>query len=172
MKKIEFNYSNDLNPTHGNWGIKQGLLLTEADYYGTLEYDGNDYIVAKVVDDPYNSYPQILNKFIVRQALCDLYPNGAAQLLLNQEETDVTRIIENHLNDPRIKDKITSISNAIDCTTGAYKCPNVFVLVELDKTVSALSILPEEFERKNSAIKSCIVPISDLIQQLSADYTR
>lgn len=67
--------------------------MTEADYYGSVEFEGNYYIVAKVVKDDYNRYPQLLDNFIVRQALCDLYADGSANLMLNQEETQITRML-------------------------------------------------------------------------------
>ena len=38
MKKIEFGFANEQNP-RGSWegiGIKPGLLLNEADYYGVV----------------------------------------------------------------------------------------------------------------------------------------
>ena len=67
MKQIEFGYSNDVDPkgSHEGMGIKPGLFLTEADYYGSVEFEGNYYIVAKVVSDEYNRFPQLLDKFIV-----------------------------------------------------------------------------------------------------------
>ena len=49
MKIIEFGYSNDVNPK-GSWegiGIKEGLMLTEADYYGVVKYEDNSYLIAK-----------------------------------------------------------------------------------------------------------------------------
>ena len=67
MKKIEFGYANEMNPT-GSWqgiGIKEGLLLTEADYYGAIKYEDNSYIVAKVKEDQYGRYPHLVEKFIV-----------------------------------------------------------------------------------------------------------
>ncbi len=95
MKKIEFGHSNEFDSKGGfdGIGIKPGLLLTEADYYGSVEFEGNYYIVAKVVKDDYNRYPQLLDNFIVRQVLCDLYADGSANLMLNQEETQITRML-------------------------------------------------------------------------------
>ena len=76
MKKIEFGFANEQNP-RGSWegiGIKPGLLLNEADYYGVVNVNRDSYIVAKVTKDDNNRYPQLLDKFIVRQAIADIYP--------------------------------------------------------------------------------------------------
>lgn len=174
MKKIEFGFSNDGNPT-GSWegiGIKEGLLLTDADYYGTIEYEGNNYIVTKVVDDQYNRYPQLLGKFIVRQALCDLYADGSANLMLNQEETPVTSLLENYLNSMQVKDNINSIEDILNYVNGVHQSPRSFRLIELDDIIKAVSIIPEVFEAKNTAINSCTMSVSELKISLSNSYNR
>ena len=176
MKQIEFGYSNDVDPkgSHEGMGIKPGLLLTEADYYGSVEFKGNYYIVAKVVSDEYNRFPQLLDKFIVRQALCDLYADGSAILMLNQEETQLTRMLENHLNNPQIKDRITSIEDIMNLSNGLHRSSNAFILGELgyNGKIISTSITPEAFERKNSAINSCHHSISYMQQELNASYSK
>ena len=176
MKKIEFGYSNEFNPTGGfdGMGIKPGLLLTEADYYGSVGFEGNNYIVAKVVKDDYNRYPQLLDKFIVRQALCDLYADGSANLMLNQEETQITRMLEEHLNLPQIKDRITSIDDVKNLTNNLHNSSRAFILGELglNGRISSVSITPEAFEIKNNAINSCRKTISDMQQELTLSYTK
>ena len=56
VQKKEFGYSNDIDPKGSLevFGIKPGLLLTDALYYGAIEFDGNTYIVLKVVEDEFH----------------------------------------------------------------------------------------------------------------------
>lgn len=174
MKQIEFGYSNDVDPkgSHEGMGIRPGLLLTDADYYGSIMFEGDYFIVAKVVEDEFNHYPQLLDKFIVRQALCDLYPDGSTILMLNQEETELTRMLEQHLNDPQIKDRITSLQDIINSSSEIHRSSPAFILgeIECNGKVLSTSITPEAFERKNSAIKSCHHSISYMQQELESCY--
>lgn len=176
MKKIEFGYSNDIDPkgSHEGMGIKPGLFLTEADYYGSIEFEGNYYIVAKVIEDQYNRYPQLLNQFIVRQALCDLYADGSAVIMLNQDENAVTRRLENYLNSPQLNKKINTIEDIINLSSSIHKSSNAFILGELSWSgkILSTSIIPEAFERKNSAINSCHHSISYMQTELENRYTR
>lgn len=173
MKKIEFGYSNDANPTgsHAGMGIKPGLLLCDADYYGSIEFEGDYYIIAKVVEDKYNRFPQLLDNFIVRQALCDLFADGSAVLMLNQEESEITKMLENCLNNSQIKNKISTIEDIISLVPGLHRSSDAFILAEFgyNGRIVSTSILPEAFERKNSAIKSCHRPISSLQEALNMD---
>jgi len=110
MDKIKFGFANEMNPP-GSWqgiGIKDGLLLLDADYYGEISYLDEDYIVAKVVEDEYDRFPELLNKFIVRPAVRRTYKDGSGILLLNQEENDQSRDLEALLNSEGVKEKITS----------------------------------------------------------------
>ena len=174
MKKIEFGFSNDKSPT-GSWqgiGIKEGLMLTEAMYYGAVQYDGNNYIIAKVVEDTYNRFPNLKGNFIVRQALCDIYADGSSVLMLNQDESIVTKKMEEYLNSNQVKDKINGYDDIIKLVSGIHRAPNSFLLAELDSTIIATSILPEVFEEKNYNIKNCHSPISELQGSLSRNYTK
>ena len=87
MKKIEFGHSNDNNPK-GAWEgicISPDLPLLSADYYGAIELGDKSYIAAKVVDDEHNRYQELLDNFIVREALVDLYRDGSGFLILDQK---------------------------------------------------------------------------------------
>ena len=174
MKKIDFGWSNDLNPNGSleGVGLKKGFFLSEADYYGSFEFENNFYVVAKVAED-YGRYPELLNKFIVRQALCDVYPDGSSILYLNQGETQTTQKLEDRLNNPQINDNIANIEDVMS-EIKAYPSSYLFMLKEMtsgDMIVSA-SILPEVFERKNSAIKSCHSTFSEMQQQLDSIYKK
>ncbi len=174
MKKIEFGFSNDENP-RGSWqgiGINDGTFLSEAEYYGSFGYDNNNYILVKVVKDEYRRNPELLDNFIVRKALCDLYQDGSAVLMLNQEKDMVCQQLENYFNNPQIKEKIHSIDDAIKLCQGTYKSPDSFILAELRDTVVATSIIPETFDRKNEAIKNCHMPISELQTALDNSMKR
>ena len=175
MKKITFGYSNDINPT-GQFegiGIKPGLLLCNAEYYGAVQYEGNSYIIAKVTEDEYNKYPKLLNNFIARKALCDIYADGSCILMLDQNENLVTQLLEEQLNKPEIKDKIKNTEDILTYCKGVHRAPVSFVLPEIGTNeIMATSIKSEEFNRKVNAIKNCHYPISDLQTKISEGYTR
>ena len=110
-KRIEFGYANEMNPS-GSWegiGINKGLLLTDAEYYGSMQYGDKSLIVAKVIEDEYGRFPELVDNFIVREALVDLYKDGSGILFLNQEETVICKKLEELLNRKQIKEKITDI---------------------------------------------------------------
>lgn len=170
-KKIEFGYSNDFCPngSHEGMGIRQDLMLCDADYYGAFEFDGNNYILAKVTKDEFNRYPQLLNKFIIRKALCDLYPDLSCVLMLNQSEDVITKQLESYINDSIIKENIHSINDVLEFSSRFHKAPRTFSLVEQNETIVATSIISDAFDKKNEAIKNCHSPISEL-QQLRDEY--
>lgn len=176
MKKIEFGYSNDLNPngSYEGIGIKPGLLLCDADYYGAIEYEGNNYIIAKVVSDEYKRYPQLLDNFIVRKALCDLYPDGSCILMLDQNEDVITQQIESYLNQEGVKNYINSPEDIFKvCNNDVHRAPASFLLAEINSdVVLSTSIMSEVFEEKNEAIKNCHKSFSTLQTQISDSYTR
>lgn len=169
MKQIKFGYSNDIDPkgSHEGMGIKPGVFLTEANYYGAVEYDGNSYIVAKVVEDKYNRYPHLVGKFIVRDAIADMYADGSGCLFLNQEQSLTAQQLENHLNSENIKNRITTANDILIFCNGVHKANKMFTLLEMDTYFSATSILPEAFEQKNEALKNCHKSFSELQRSLS-----
>ena len=137
MTKIKFGFANEMNP-NSSWqgiGIKDDLMLLEADYYGEIGYLDEDYIVAKVVEDEYNRFPELLDKFIIRPAVRRTYDDGSGVLLLNQEENeDIKRL------NPDIKDASFSTRDLIH-----------------DNEILSTSIIPEAFKReveKNRASKT------------------
>lgn len=176
MKKINFGYNNMDN--HSLYCekpiIKEDVFLTEADYYGSIEFDGNYYIVAKVMSLKINNCPQLLGNFIVRQALCDVYANGDSVIILNQDETIVTRQLETYLNSSQIKQNISTIDDVINLTNGAKRSSKAFAVAEYfaNDTIFTISKLPEVFEMKNNAINSCQKSISEIQTELSNNYTR
>lgn len=160
MRSVHLGYSNEMMPTGSaeGIGIKPGLMLISADYYGAFNYEDNTYIVMKVVSDEYNRFPHLLNKFIVRESIYDLYVDGGGNLYLNQEETDITNMFERYLNSPEIKDKITGTPSMVPLFNGVYIPPKSYSLLELGPEtnhVYAVSILPEVFNRKKSELKKC-----------------
>ncbi len=149
MKKIEFGFANDQVPK-GSWegiGIREGLMITDGDYLGSIEYEGNHYIVCNV------EVPDIGNRLIVRQALCDLYADGSNQLYLNQDETYISRDIENYINRNGIRENIKTIEDVIKLGNGIHGSNKAFKLMEMDSKIIATSILPEVFNEMNEAIK-------------------
>ncbi len=173
MRSVHLGYSNEMMPTGSaeGLGIKPGLMLISADYYGAFNYEDNTYVVMKVISDEYNRFPHLLNKFIVRESIYDLYVDGSGNLYLNQEETDITNMFERYLNSPEIKDKITGTPSMVPLFNGVYIPPKSYSLLELgpeEYYVSAVSILPEVFDRKKNELKRCRSnTFSDLQHQMT-----
>lgn len=164
MQKIEFGFANDKNPK-GTWegiGIRQGLLLTEADFYGAVKVESNSYIVAKVTEDEYDRYPELLDKFLVRPALVDLYPDGSGTLFIDQDESFEAYQLEEYLNSSQVKDRISSIEDVINLSNGVIPADKAFQLLTDQDKVVAISITHDAFERKNSALKNCHLSFSEL----------
>lgn len=169
MKKIEFGFSNDYD-SKGSWegiGIKPGLLLTDAEYYGTVKYEDNSYIVAKVTEDEYGRFPHLVGNFIVRPAIADMYVDGSGTVFLDQEENIVTRQLEECLNSSQVRDRIKDIDDVLNNCYGVHIADKSFRVLTMDSdTVLTTSITHEAFERKNTALKSCRKSFSDLQEQL------
>lgn len=164
MKKIEFGYANEKEPK-GSWegiGIKQGMLLTEADLYGFVKVGNNSYVVAKVTKDEYNRYQELLDKFLVRPALADLYPDGSGIIFLDQEQSLEAYQLEEYLNSPQVKDRISSIEDVISLSNGVVPADKAFKLLTAQERVVTTSINHDAFERKNSALKKCHLSFSEL----------
>lgn len=113
MKWIEFGFSNDRETT-GQWqgiGIKERLLLTDAEYYGAINYGRDSFIVAKAVKDEYGRYPELVDNFIVRPAIADIYPDGSGILYLDQEQSRIGEEIERYLNS--VKNRISGYNDIL-----------------------------------------------------------
>ena len=163
MKKIEFGFANDVDPK-GSWqgiGIRDGLLLTDAIYYGSFSFDGNNYIVAKVDKDEYGRFPNLLNKFIVRDALVDVYADGSNTLFLNQEVSHAAQTFESKLNKESVIDRIKDINDIINLCY-VHQPSKLFKLVELDDRIISTSITNEAFTAKEDAIRHCRHTLSDI----------
>jgi len=168
MKKIEFGFANDYDPK-GAWegiGIKPGLLLTDAEYYGAIKYEDNSYIVAKVTKDEYGRFPHLVNKFIVRPAIADLYVDGSGVIFLDQEESLVSQQLETHLNIPQISERISDINSIINNCAGVHTADMSFKFLTLGDNFLTTSITHDAFERKNTALKSCKGSFSQIQEQL------
>ena len=164
MQKIEFGFANEQNPK-GTWegiGIKQGLLLTDADFYGTVKVESNSYVVAKVTKDEYDRYPELLDKFLVRPALADLYPDGSGIILLDQEQSLEAYQLEEYLNSPQVKDRISSIEDVISLSNGVVPADKAFKFLTDQDRVVTTSITHDAFVMKNEAIKNCHLSFSEL----------
>lgn len=171
MKKIEFGFDNNLNPT-GSWqgiGIKPKVMLLEAEYIGSVSIEGNNYIIVKTVDKSRN-YQE--NMLFVRKALVDLFPSGNGILYLNQNENEITNGLENLLNNPNIKDKISTVEDIIQvCSAANYSLPS-FRIIESSPEIIATSILPEVFEEKNNAINNCHKTFTQMQNGNTNSFTR
>lgn len=177
MKQIEFGYDMSMNPTgsHEGIGIAPGLMLTSADYYGVVSYDGNEHVVVKVTEDKYDKYPQLLDKFVVIDSAYDLYADGSGVLFLDQDQSVTSRQIEERINSDELKGKITNIGDVINyCGGGLAPAPIKYKLLEVyeEMPVVSTAIRHSVFEAKRDVIKNCHKSISDMQTELSNDYTR
>ena len=171
MKKIEFGFANEDEPK-GSWqgiGIKEGLLLTDAVYYGAISFNGNNFIVAKVDNDEYNRFPSLLDKFIVRDAVVDVYADGSNTLFLNQEVSWDAESIQMYINNDKIRERINSIDDIIMFCDGVHLANKFFKLVELDNSIIATSITNDAFTAKNEAIKNCRYTLSDMQRMMDSN---
>ena len=170
MKKIEFGFSNDAVPT-GQWegiGIAPGLILTDAEYYGSFSIDGYNFIVAKPTSDEYGNYPDMVGKFIVREALVDLYADGSSNVFLNQDvssgvEGRFGELLDRAAQSGTIKsgeDFIIDVARI--AIPNAHGTSKAFKLAEMDERIIATSITPEAFKAKKEALKNCHQSFSQL----------
>lgn len=171
MKKIEFGFDNNLNPT-GSWqgiGIKPKVMLLEAEYIGSVSIEGNNYIIVKTINQTRN-YQE--NMFLVRNALVDLFPSGSGILYLSQNENEITTSLENLLNNPNVKDKIITVEDVLRvCSAANYSMPS-FRIIESSPKIIATSILPEVFEEKNNAINNCHKTFTQIQSENTISFTR
>lgn len=168
MKRIDFGFSNDFDPK-GSWegiGIKPGLLLVNAEYYGAIKYETNSYIIAKVGKDEYGRFPHLEGKFIVRPAIADLYVDGSGIIFLDQEESIISQQLESHLNQPQIQEKINDIKGVLNNCNEVHRADMSFEFLTLGDRIVTTSITHDAFERKNSALKSCRGTFSQIQEQL------
>lgn len=179
MQKIEFGYSNDMDPSGSQegLGIKPGLFLTDADYYGAIKFDGDQFVVVKVTEDEYNRYPQLLGKFMVIPAIADIYVDGSGIILLNQEQSEVAKQIEKILNEREFKDSITSATDIVKRFNGIYPADRTFDFLTDDRIygdrILSTSILPDVFEMKQTALKRFHLSISQAaVNSYEHTYTR
>lgn len=171
MKKIEFGFDNNLNPT-GSWqgiGINPKVMLLDAEYIGSVSIEGNNYIITKTVNQTRN-YQE--NMFLVRNALVDLFPSGSGILYLSQNENEITNGLENLLNNPNVKDKIITVEDVLRvCSAANYSMPS-FRIIESSPKIIATSILPEVFEEKNNAINNCHKTFTQIQSENTISFTR
>lgn len=169
MKKIEFGYSNDKG-SNISWegiGIKPGVLLLDADYYGAISTDAfHSYVVAKVTTDEYGNHPELLNNFIVRDAIADMYSDGSGNLILDQEQSLFAQQIEQYLNNGQVKDQIKDLDTILQINE-INKANNFFSIIEMDKKIISTSIDHNVFQNKIDALQSCHKTFSDLQLSMS-----
>ena len=170
MKKIEYGFANDLIPK-GSWegiGINPTLHLTDGEYIGSVSIGKNNYIVSRIVEDKYGRYPQLLNNFLVSDAIYDVYSDGSGILYLDQEQSIEAMSLQNYLNSSSNKEKIHTSQDIINNINGVNRSNNFFRLMESEDRIIATSILHTVFEEKNEALKNCHSTMSDMQMQLNA----
>ena len=155
MLKIRFGFADSMNNFQGQKGIgiKDGVLLTYADYYGIINYSGSDYLVAKATKDESNNCPELVGNFIVRPATLHQYNDGSEELVLNQEEDNQSKELEERLNNPVKKEIITSKDDIIGIDSLIEKGSFSADYLALGNEISATSISDEAFKREVEEMK-------------------
>ena len=154
-KMIRFGFSNDKNPS-GSWegiGIKQDMLLTDAEYYGIVRCGDENFVVAKVVEDEYGRYPELVNEFIVRRALAEFYPDGSSTLFLDQNTSHFTNKLEELLNSSKIKENVKDSSDIVRLIDGISNPNKIYGLLDSEQEITSTSIMHEAFDAKADKIK-------------------
>lgn len=150
MIKIRFGFADRMNNFQGQEGIgiKDGVLLTYADYFGIINYSGSDYLVAKVVEDESNNCPELVGNFIVRPATLHQYKDGSEELVLNQEENNESIMLEKRLNNPVTKEMITSKEDILEIDPSIEEGSFGVDYLALGNEISATSITDEAFKKE------------------------
>ena len=155
MLKIRFGFADSMNNYQGQEGIgiKNGVLLTYADYYGIINYSESDYLVAKAIEDESNNCPELVGNFIVRPATLHQYNDGSEELVLNQEEDNQSKELEERLNNPVKKEIITSKDDIIGIDPSIEEGSFSADYLALGNEISATSISDEAFKREVEEMK-------------------
>ena len=155
MLKIRFGFADSMNIFQGQEGIgiKYGVLLTYADYYGIINYFGSDYLVAKAIEDESNNCPELVGNFIVRPATLHQYNDGSEELVLNQEENNESKMLEKRLNNPVTKEMITSKEDILGIDSSIEEGSFGAEYLALGNEISATSISDEAFKREVEEMK-------------------
>lgn len=169
-KKISFGFSNDKNPS-GSWegiGIKQDMLLTDAEYYGIVRCGDENFVVAKVVEDEYGRYPELVNEFIVRRALAEFYPDGSSTLFLDQNKSHFTNKLEELLNSSKIKENIKDSSDIVRLIDGISNPNKIYGLLGSEQEITSTSITHEAFDTKADRlrrVRGSIIDMQETIEE-------
>lgn len=173
MKKIQFGYNNypgGISRWEG-MGISPSLFLTEAEYYGVVKYENDSYIVAKVTKDEYGRFPHLVGKFIVRPAIAKMFPDRSGFILLDQEESQISKLYEAILNEAQTRENISDINEVLKKCYGAQKAASNFDEIVLAHTIDdrfyATSIPHTVFEEQKQTLKS----YEDLFSQTSEELS-
>lgn len=169
MKKIKF-FRSDSNPVLGNVdgsGIetKDGRLM-EADYYGVVKNGDKSYVITKVVDSNLNSCPNLLGKFIVREAIGDFDIFDVGQVFLDRDESVATREFERFLNKFLGDKKDFDIKTIVDLLDVDDISTKFNYIMGVNDSFDLISIPHEAFRRKKIAIEYREKVLKDISSRL------
>ena len=100
MKKIEFGYNDDdvLNAT---WSRVERY---NGEYLDTVRCNDMDFLITRIVD----SFDGIDGKIEVREVAQDYYADGSYLTYANSEKNDLTKKLENFLNNKKVREKLST----------------------------------------------------------------
>ena len=163
MKTIEFGYDNSNNPTGSFEGIsletEPGKYIYKGNYFGAINYNGDDYIVAKVIEADSN-HPELNNRFVVRSAIADLFSDGSGTIYLDQEQSFNGKTLEEELNRKREQlENITDICRVLNTNYGKRS----FDALTFDKdNILVTAIRHDIFTRRKEALNNCTKSIVEM----------
>ena len=168
--EIEFGHANEKNPT-GSWeGITFGdeNRTMRADYIGTVESNGNTYMITKVTD-AYNR--DVVGTFFVVDATAKVYDDGSGIIFLDQQQSDVAQKIQEGLTSGKYSD-VEAILNdeEMEFTEGNEQFQEIVEhSFQFDSPCIVTAIKHNEFYRmigkEASDSKQDILPIAENIEQ-------
>ena len=169
-REIEFGHANEKNPT-GSWeGITFGdeNRTMRADYIGTVESNGNTYMITKVTD-AYNR--DVVGTFFVVDATAKVYDDGSGIIFLDQQQSDVAQKIQEGLTSGKYSD-VEAILNdeEMEFTEGNEQFQEIVEhSFQFDSPCIVTAIKHNEFYRmigkEASDSKQDILPIAENIEQ-------
>lgn len=157
MKKIKFGYSLDDNPT-GSWsgiGIEPGKPMTNGDYIGSFNHEGNDYVLARISDNNSSIFKHEIGKYIVRDALVDVYADGSNVMYLDLETSSFAQQMETAINERNKYEDIEDINKLAEYNDNINISHSFFRITEDPDNIIATSIKHEAFEEKRDLLKNC-----------------
>lgn len=178
MKKVNFGYNNSIDN-----GVFEGIGLgsvvsgrtvgpVSGNLLGVVSLGNDDFLVSEVTQ-AFGNDENYIGRIIVRDACVDLFPDASALLFIDQQESVISRKLEELLNKDKEKAKIENGRSLYDICSGnvpsfAYECA---IHSSSDFPVSVVALKHDVFKNKKSNIAKCHSSFSDM-QEIIDSYNQ